>query len=66
VLGALGIVTFRDGVKVYRAGWRESCRKDLEREVVSRVSTERNKAVGQIRENYGSIELRDIGYTYEN
>ena len=66
VMCVLGFVTFRQGVNVYRAGWRESCRKEVEREVLSRISTEQNNVVGQFKENYGSIELRDIAHGHEN
>ena len=66
VMGALGVVTFWYGVKVYRAGWRESCRREVEREVLDRMSTERNKVAGEPRESEGSIELGHIPFGHGN
>ena len=56
-MGALGIVTFWQGVKVYRAGWRESCRKEVEREILERMGTEQDKVGGEFRGPEGAIEL---------
>jgi len=46
VMGVLGIVTFWQGVQVYRAGWRQSCRKEVEREILERVGTVQGKESG--------------------
>jgi len=52
-MGVLGAMTFMWGVKVYRAGWRESCRREVEREVLDRMGIEQNKVTGEFRESEG-------------
>ena len=52
------MVTFGQGVKVYRAGWRESCRNEVEREM-ERMYTEQNKVVEGYRKPEGVIEMRE-------
>jgi len=48
-------MTFWQGVKVYRAGWRESCRKEVEREILERMES---------REPDGAIELGAIQFDH--
>lgn len=65
VMGLLGIVTFSEGVKVYRAGWRESCRREVEREVLDEMSTEQGKVVvGFGEDGERSIELGHMPFGY--